>query len=295
MSVAALKKESTASRSIPRSLSEAFERFASASEQLKREYELLRKDAEELRAQLRVKDEEIKRQERLATLGQTAAAIAHEVRNPVGALKIFISLLQQDLTGQAGPLGLLNQMNGSLAALEGVVCNILEFAKGSHEYTEAHYAIVNLHAIAHEQLQVVALNRPELHIETRMDGSPFVRAAGSKLGRVLYNLCLNAAQAMRSRGTLTVEIHDHDSDAVCIQISDSGPGIPPELIARIFDPFVTSKNEGTGLGLAIVKQIVVQHGGYVRAENRVEGGACFVIVLPRSGVSRSDHTEECHE
>ena len=257
-------------------LQEAFRHFSETSAKLETKYEALRIETERLRAELQQKDIEIKKSERLATLGKTAAAIAHEVRNPLGAIKLFLSLLRQDVSDRPESLKLVRQIVKSVETLNSVVSNILQFAR--EQKTE--FAPLNLHSLIHEQLALIKpLAGSGMQLELRLEASPFIMGDEHALRRVFYNVFLNAVQATRGQGRMSVASGDLAGAGVRVRISDNGPGIAPELLENIFDPFVTSRNEGTGLGLAVVKRIIGQHGGSIDAGN--DNGAVFEIRLPR--------------
>ncbi len=260
-------------------LVEAFRHFTEASARLESRYEMLRKEAEELRAELRKKEAELKKNEKLATLGQTAAAIAHEVRNPLGAMKLFVSLLCKDLKGQAGPLELVEQMNKSITALDNVVSNILQFSRSK----KVALTPLNLHAIIQEQTrQVLPGGEVQAAFSLDLKANPFILGNEHGLRQAFYNLFINSLQAMKYKGTISVRSFDDAEGGVRLVIRDTGPGIAPEILDTIFEPFVTTRNEGTGLGLAIVKRIVEEHEGTIQVRN--VGGAEFTLRFPRKKI-----------
>lgn len=258
----------------PETLRDAFVKFSEASSRLEERYESLAKEAEALRAQLRAKDAEVRRHEQLALLGQTAAAVAHEVRNPLGAMKLFTSLLKRDLNDRPASLELVEEMDRSICSIEHVVSNILQFAK------EAPVSLgpVSLKSIVK---QVVCHfggdGRGGMSFETAFAGREFILGNEHSLRQVLHNLILNAQQATRGRGRVFIST-DETANGLELHVRDDGPGIPKGVEERLFEPFVTSKSEGTGLGLAIVRKIVEQHGGTIHARNN--GGAEFIIIFP---------------
>lgn len=256
-------------------LREAFQRFKNASEKLQRKYELLLGETKLLRAQLAAKEDEMKRAERLAMLGETAAGIAHEVRNPLGAIKLFVSLLRQDLAEQQGPLELVLQIEKSITCLDNVVSNILQFSKDSKPV----FAPVNLHAIIREQLTQFAATHGGVQLRQALEGNPFIQGNEAGLRQVIYNLVLNALQAAGADGTVEVACRDDETGRVMLTVRDDGKGIDPGVLDRMFEPFVSTKNEGTGLGLAIVKRIADQHGAALGALNK--GGAEFTVTFTR--------------
>jgi two-component system sensor histidine kinase HydH len=259
-------------------LRDAFDRFQDASAKLEMRHHALQQEVEDLRAQLRKKEEEIIRAERLATLGETAAALAHEVRNPLGAIRLFVSLLRADVEEIPSAVKLVDQIETSVTSLNHVVTNVLEFAS-----TKVHpLHPVNVENILKEQiLQLQALHRGKARMSFTSAGSPFILGDECGLRQVMYNLLLNALQATGYAGAVDVALSGKAEEAE-LTIRDNGPGVPTELMEKIFEPFVTGKREGTGLGLAIVKRILDQH--HARIEIRNEGGAVFNIRFPkRSG------------
>lgn len=262
-------------------LLEAFERFTQASSRLEEKYLELQRETEDLRRQIKEKDEKIKRAERLSMLGETAAGIAHEIRNPLGAIKLFVSMLRRDLADRPQANKLVNEIDRSVTSLDQVVGNILSF---SSQKTLA-LAPINLHALIKEQREhFICGTAAQAKIELNLKGSPFMLGNDGALRQVFYNLLLNALQATRYKGHITISVSDTEQNEVQIIVQDNGPGIPEELLGKVFDPFVTNKNEGTGLGLTVVRNIVEQHGGRAHACNRC--GAEFSIVLPRTPVAK---------
>lgn len=259
----------------PASLEEAFLRFESASERLEERYSQLLQETERLRREVERKDQEIKRGQRLALLGETAAGIAHEVRNPLGAIQLFVSLLKRDLRDRPETMKIALEIEKSVTVLDNVVSNILRFSKDQR----LDFAPLNMHALIREQAaHFTSGTGSAAKFELKLLGNPFIWGNESSLRQVLYNLLLNALQATKQRGTIVVSTRDADPE-LCIMVQDDGPGIPAELADRIFDPFVTTKNEGVGLGLAIVKRIVDQHQGRIAV--RSKGGAEFELRLRR--------------
>ncbi len=273
--------EKVAAESAESRLSQLFEQFTVSGKRLEERYEQLRKESEALKLQLRQKELEIKQAQKLATLGETAAAIAHEVRNPLGALKLFTSLLHKELPGTGTATQLLEQMNRSICALENVVSNILQFSRSE----KPHMAPLNVHAIISEQIEqsMAGHSADDFATTTKFEANPFIFGNEHGLRRVFTNVLLNAIQAQKGRGSVSIHSKDCADGSLRITFRDSGPGFSERIKQSLFEPFATTKNEGTGLGLAIVKQVVESHGGSVHAENN--GGAEITIVLPRRAVS----------
>jgi signal transduction histidine kinase len=263
-------------------LHDAFHRFHEASERLQEKYALVLAESQALREKLRQKEEEAARSERLALLGQMAAALAHEIRNPLGALRLFSSLLREDLKARNMDEDLLNHIETGISSMDHVVSNILHFAKPSTRELSP----LNLHSLLQDELELI--HRRYAGVETQFDafGSPFILGAEHALRQVVQNLLLNAAQAMNGVGKICVCCHEFPEEReLVLRIQDYGPGISPELLETMFEPFITSKNDGTGLGLAIVRKILQDHGASIQASN--DSGAVFEIRFPKT-MTKSD-------
>ncbi|MEZ4755113.1 MAG: ATP-binding protein [Bdellovibrionota bacterium] len=271
MSTEILEKEVLAQTA----LQEAFAKFNEASGLLESKYSALKFETERLREQLKEKDLEIKRGEKLAMLGETAAGIAHEVRNPLGAIKLFISILREDLREAPESVKILDQMDKSVATLDHVVSNILQFSK----VKKVEFSPVNLASLINEQVSHFTSENNQLQFSLKIEGQPFISGNEHSLRQVFYNLLLNACQAIKYSGKIEVRAHDSDEEHYIVEVRDSGSGIPEDMLLRLFEPFATSKNEGTGLGLSIVKQILDEHGAFIEAYNA--GGAVFKIRFNR--------------
>jgi two-component system sensor histidine kinase FlrB len=264
-----------------RELHAAFERFSEAGARLESRYHALQRETEELRTRIKVQDEVMKRSERLSTLGQMAAALAHEVRNPLGAMKLFLSLLRQDVSDRPQAAEMVQHLGTSVETLDTLVANILQFSRD----TKLQLVPVNLQMVLEEQVAYCErIHGAAGILRVEFGGNPFIRGHDGSLRQVFYNLLTNSLQALQRVGTphplVTVRTKSR-ANALELVIEDNGPGIPLELQERLFEPFVTSRNEGTGLGLSVVKQIVERHHGTIRAENIQNGGARFVIELPQ--------------
>ncbi len=257
----------------------ALARFNEASSRLEQKHNTLMQEIDLLKEQLRQKEREMRRSERLATLGQTAAAVAHEVRNPLGAIRLFVSLLHADLKDNPEATKLLDQIDKGISNIDHVVSNMLHFAKDG----ELRRTPVNLEAIVKEQLfEVEIQNKSTLVTKYESLTYPYILGDEMPLRQVFRNIFVNASQALRGRaGEISVVI-EGTLEHVVVKVFDNGPGLDPEVVSKLFEPFVTSRAEGTGLGLAIVRRIVEAHGGEVQASNREDNaGAQFILKFPR--------------
>ncbi len=258
-------------------LAQMLERFNESSEKLELRHSALMEEVEELKEQLQRKEEEIKRSERLAMLGETAAALAHEVRNPLGAITLFLSMLKGDVEDRPQAIELVDEIEKSVSSLDHVVSNVLHFAKS----TRLHRGPINIHSVLREvHSHFSSLYAPAATIELALAGNPFVVADDQALRQCLYNIITNALQVTAYRGTITIEAGDCVGiDGVAIVVRDNGPGVPDHIGHCIFEPFTSSRSGGTGLGLSIVKRIIEAHGGAISVRN--VPGAEFTISLPR--------------
>jgi signal transduction histidine kinase len=178
-------------------------------------------------------------------------------------------------------LELVEQIEKSVTSLDGVVSNVLHFART----TQLHLHPINLHALLHEvHDHFVSLYTPGAQFSLRVSGSPFLVGDQQALRQCLYNLVTNALQVTNYRGRIELETFGEQPDGgdVRVVVRDSGPGVPAELGAAVFEPFVSTRQGGTGLGLSIVKRLVDAHGGQIEVRNAP--GAEFTITLPRNGV-----------
>lgn len=235
----------------------------------------------------------IERQEKLASLGVLASGVAHEIRNPLTAIKIRLFSLKKSapvLTENEDVTIIGNEIN----RLESIVKDFLQFARPS----EPKLARISA---THILQQVRELIRPQLErsgIDLRMESSNggLVHADAQQLKQVLINLVQNSAENIGRNGTVTlrlrhesVELNGRMKPAVILVVEDTGKGIPPEVELRLFDPFFTTKEGGTGLGLAISARIVEKHGGLLRYQTRLHQGTTFEVVVPQVTNDATEH------
>jgi signal transduction histidine kinase len=211
-------------------------------------------------------------------MGETAAMLAHEVRNPLGAMELFTGLLLQDLQDRPDARGLAEQIAAGIADLNHLVTNLLEFTRTRDPRTEP----VDCRALVEDALRYTvdlqATSRIEL--ERTHPARPVVALADPDLLRsVLLNLIRNALQAMAAGGTLRVSTGARDGWAT-IAIADTGPGIPAAAREEIFRPFHTTRTKGTGLGLTVARGLVTAMGGTLALESEVGVGSTFSVTLP---------------
>jgi signal transduction histidine kinase len=217
------------------------------------------------------------RAERLSTLGLFSSAIAHDLRNPLNTLSLALQWLKMRLGDHTEDRvqHRINVMQSEIRRAEQIIRTLLGFARtGNPERSPT-----NLNELARDVIAVVD-PPPEAQVQTDLDSRlPLISVDRAQLFQVLENLVRNAIQAMSGRGVVTVTTRLRP-DGCLLRVADTGPGVPEELHATIFEPLVTTKSTGTGLGLALCKRIVDAHGGEITLESRPGEGAAFTIELP---------------
>lgn len=235
------------------------------------------------RTRLVQEQERRKRAERLASVGELAAGVAHEVNNPLASIKSFAQLLARDVP-EGARREALEIIIGESTRIAGIVGELLSFAR---QQGTAGREPVSLTVVSERVLEMQRYALETAGIQVRRDFmgslSPVMGEAGS-IQQVILNLVVNAEQALSARAgeRLLIIRTRESSEGVILSVVDNGPGIPRHLLARIFDPFHTTKEAGTGLGLGISSTIVRDHGGKIWAESEEGRGAAFFVQLPRT-------------
>ncbi len=228
---------------------------------------------------LRRLEEQEARNRRLVAMGQMAAGIAHEIRNPLGSLELFASHLAEELRGTPHEEMAGHVLKG-LQNLSRITGNLLLFAR----QVEPRCRPVDLREVVAEALLYArsAVRAKGVVLEEVLGETP-VAADPDLVRQALLNVLLNAVQAVDTGGRIRVTCRpdpDEDPPVARVSVSDDGPGVPEEERERIFDPFYTTRARGVGLGLAIVQRIVSSHGGWVSVDDADLGGARFTLALP---------------
>jgi signal transduction histidine kinase len=226
--------------------------------------------------------ERLARADRLAALGQVAANVAHEIRNPLGAIEGFARLLEGDLrTRDAAGAELARKTVYAAQQLNGVVSNLLNYARDP----ASHFQLFDLVALVREVLAMLEPRSSDRGVTVLFEVTPpalTVPVDGVQFRQVVANLVVNALEACPSRRGGCVEVGlEADETELCLRVADNGRGIEDAALPRLFEPFFTRKQGGVGLGLAMCHRIVEAHGGRITAANRAAGGAVFVVTLPR--------------
>lgn len=280
----------------PGDLSHLLGAFNEVTARLTQTHEALQARVEQLQRELREANEAVERSRHLAMLGEMAAGIAHEVRNPLGSIGLYARMLQEDLADQPAPRATAAKIGAAVQRLNAVVGDVLAFARPVQVQSAEHDARELLEGALHAArgggpewagLRVVlseagGVRKPVL-----------VRGDANLLHQALVNVIGNAVSVMHEHGCATRVLYlgstrrrVRESGAgparmmSVLTVRDTGPGIDPEVLPRIFQPFFTTRAAGTGLGLAIVHRIMDAHGGRVTIRNHEEGGAVVELMVP---------------
>ena len=232
-------------------------------------------------------EERLAQQAALARVGQMAAVVAHEVRNPLAGIKGAIQVLMSRRTADDAELPVMRDIVARIDALSELINDLMVFARPR----PPRLAVVELHSIVADAITIVRRDPSAHGVQIDVEGDDVSISADGELVRAtLLNLLLNAAQAMAGNGRVTVHTSRHDNEAR-IQIRDSGPGIPAEIREQIFEPFFTTKARCGGLGLPIARRTAELHGGSLTLECPADGGTIVTMTLPLRPVMPPAHPE----
>ncbi|MDO8427096.1 MAG: ATP-binding protein, partial [Deltaproteobacteria bacterium] len=239
--------------------------------------------------QLKALEEQVRRDEKLKALGELSVGIAHEIRNPLASISGSIQVLKEELPLAGENSKLMDIVLRETERLNALITDYLLFARPAQEKRD----LVDIGSVIDDTVRIFS-NRAEaagIIIEMDAPGRVLMHGDSRQLGQVFWNLFINSAQAMEGTGTLRIISRlrpgghsapggAHQNSFVSIKVEDTGKGIRPEHITRIFDPFFSTKDSGTGLGLAIVHRIIESHGGSIEVKSRPGKGTAFEIILP---------------
>lgn len=253
--------------------------YSEVTDRLQQSHEKLQETVIALREELGEKNRLLERKNRLAALGEMAAGMAHEIRNPLGGIHLYASMLAKDVAQMPPSLDLVKKISGGVKRLEALVSQVLAFSRD----IIANPAMTDLAQVIGRAVEMASPKLDAHHVVWEIEGPAemLVTVDPFLIEQALLNLLLNAAEAMHERGG-TLRIYYASGENVQARqlhlvVKDTGPGIPATVLDRIFDPFFTTKDTGTGLGLAIVHRIVEAHEGTIMATNPQGGGAQFEI------------------
>lgn len=284
----------------PADLAELMAAFNEVTAKLEQSHEQLRDEVRRLTTELSEANAQVERSKRLAALGEMAAGIAHEVRNPLGSIRLYARMLEQDLADRPGERAVASKIAAGAIALDAVVGDVLTFSREFRVCRET----INAGELFERAIEscmhdgVEGWRDVEVRRDASADGVEFEGDAGL-IRQAMVNIIRNSFEAMaavkREQGhTLRLSAkkmnrgRGYDGPVVVLSIEDTGDGVSPEVAGRIFNPFFTTRATGTGLGLAIVNRIADAHGGGVVIRNNRDRhgsttnapGACVELVVP---------------
>lgn len=276
--------------------------FHTVTARLETSQRSLREEVSHLRAELHEANEQLARSRRLAALGEMAAGIAHEVRNPLGSIGLDARILYEDLSEKPNHQELAQRIRGSVRRLNSIVGDVLSFARECHtrlENTCVSDLVERALTVAVSSVDDVA-GKIQIEIDDTIRSLHFF-CDPDLLEQALVNVFRNAVEAMKehcvAEPRIVVSSQHSPNGHVAILIEDSGPGIPIDVRDRVFNPFFTTRHTGTGLGLAIVHRILdAHHGEAVIGSSERLGGACVKLALPNNtNTPRTNLRVECKE
>lgn len=246
---------------------------------LNRQVQGLVREIEQVVERLQQREREVLRAEQLAAVGQLAAGLAHELRNPLTSIKILVQSIREEAGGQRPPGDDLQIIEVEIRRMEKCLQTFLDFARPPRPEFRA----IDLSSLVDRTFALIGIRARKQHVNLkfhRPEKPPIAEVDSAQLQQVLVNLGLNSLDAMPRGGSIEVDIRKVNPGMVEIRFSDTGPGIAAEIVPRLFQPFVSGKETGLGLGLVISRRIAENHGGELFAVHRPQEGACFVLRLP---------------
>jgi signal transduction histidine kinase len=252
-----------------------------ATVRLEQTHAALRREVARLTDELEAKNRELARKNRLADLGRMASHVAHEVRNSLVPISLYLSLLRRRLSEDRGSLDVVAKVVQGVSSLESTVSDLLQFTSDRDPRRQ----MIRPATVVRE---VVVSLEPQLEAQdilTHIDvpKHALISADGDMFRRLVMNLVLNALDVMPDGGDLVITGVE-TRGGFELEVADSGPGLSDDVAPHVFEPFFTTKSEGTGLGLAIVQSIMDAHGGGVEVRNCPEGGAAFTVRFTRAAM-----------
>lgn len=253
----------------------------SATVRLEQTHASLRREVARLTDELEAKNRELARKNRLADLGRMASHVAHEVRNSLVPISLYLSLLRRRVSEDSGSLDVVEKVSSGVGALESTVSDLLQFTSDREpRRLPLRPATIVREVLASLDPQLEAQDiLPHIDIpkHTTLNADP------DMFRRLVLNLVLNALDVMPEGGDLVITGVE-TRRGFELEVADSGPGLAAEVAPHVFEPFYTTKSDGTGLGLAIVQRIMDAHGGSATVSNCPEGGAAFTVVFTRTAM-----------
>lgn len=222
-------------------------------------------------------EERLRRSERLATIGQIAASIGHDLRNPLSVIQSSLYILRKRIADDQRAIVHLHRIEAQIALCDNIISNLLQLARNQPPRRKR----IDFAEIFHQVLSGLTVP-PTINIEISVQPDIEFHADEGLLRQALANLVTNAVQAYDQKaGSIYLSACIDGAEHVVIEVADDGPGFDPDTMARVFEPLVTTRATGTGLGLALVRGVTERHGGAVLAFNRPQGGAAVRMRYPR--------------
>ncbi|MCA9283920.1 MAG: hypothetical protein KDA22_01805 [Phycisphaerales bacterium] len=288
-------------------LEELMRSFNAVTEQLVSTHGALQSQVTSLKGELAEANARLRRTEALAALGEMAAGIAHEIRNPLGSIRLYTQVLRDEVEGRNEARRLCERIEAATIRLDEVVREVLAFARHTDLRVQPHdpQEILDRALCTCEALLIehgVTVER--CAADTAL---PALEVDAGLLVSALANIVRNAAEAMAEAGSPTRRLvvragrcrrrrpNGSSGGFVVVSFEDTGPGIPSDVVPRLFNPFYTTRANGTGLGLSIVHRVVDAHGGHIDVGTTPEGGARFEVFIPEDGppaAMPADHDAE---
>jgi signal transduction histidine kinase len=257
--------------------------YSEVTERLQQSHEQLTETVRALRLELNEKNRLLERKNRLAALGEMAAGMAHEIRNPLGGIQLYASMLAKDVADRDDSLTTVKKISAGVKRLDALVTQVLQFSREIVAFPQP----MDLAEAVEQAVDLASEKLAKYGVACRVTGqAPLaINADPLLIGQAVLNLVLNAAEAMGDAGveggevrvTYAAATDDDAAKQFRLAVEDTGPGIPAEAMDKIFNPFFTTKDTGTGLGLAIVHRMVEAHDGTIVVTNVRGGGARFEI------------------
>ena len=279
---------------------------------LQQTHDVLHREVARLQRELSDANEQLRRSASLAALGEMAAGIAHEIRNPLASIQLYVQMLEEDLAERPDQAAVCTKIGSAITGLDGIVRDVLRFARDDRMRVARHSAarIVDNAVRAADGL----LGQTKMNIDVvDVDPAIIIDADEGLLTQAIVNVIRNAAEAMADEtpaattpptpatGAIRISaevrgVREPGKNAgrvtrAVISVEDCGPGIPDDVIERMFNPFFTTRATGTGLGLAIVHRIVDAHGGHVSVRSVDPHGARVEMCLPLATADEDSHKE----
>jgi signal transduction histidine kinase len=252
--------------------------YSEVTEKLQQSHDQLMLTVQTLQQELGEKNRLLERKNRLAALGEMAAGLAHEIRNPLGGIQLYASLLAGDVKDRPESAKVVEKIAGGVRRLEALVGQVLQFSRE----IRISPAPADVAEICQQAVEYASHTLAERQVRSVVEGPASLPANvdAMLIGQCVLNLLLNAAEAMEPGGVVRLSYRTPvaaEARQLVLTVQDSGAGIPPEVLDKVFNPFFTTKDNGTGLGLAIVHRIIEAHDGTITAANVDGGGARFEI------------------